>query len=306
MDQTHRFTRQRAIARHCSALIGPKVKEPDFATGLGNFGRRMSMQMPGLLKPICDNVSFAASAEPLRIGEPNATIGIDKPSFSHIVHARDVEQDDIVISIERRAVFELLNRAFGGTGKLRGPLPETMPMSARKILVRMEQAIASAITRLAPGNALATLREGRREEDVSMLRPFAAEGKVYQVPLSVSCERSEPWSVLVTMSEEIAELFCETSSERHVRSQQKVLTAEDEPFADIPMRLSAKLIDMQFPLSRLSGLKPGDVIPVSVARRVPVCIGGTVIAHGSVGDVDDCVAIRITRAFRNSTKDPLP
>jgi flagellar motor switch protein FliM len=39
------------------------------------------------------------------------------------------------------------------------------------------------------------------------------------------------------------------------------------------------------------------VLPVSVARAVPLRVGETTIAHGSVGAVDERVAVQITQAF---------
>ena len=72
------------------------------------------------------------------------------------------------------------------------------------------------------------------------------------------------------------------------------------PSRDCALRLNATLIDMLMPLSRLSGLKPGDLIPVSVARSVPLALGGKIVAHGTVGEIDDRVALQITSAFAHS------
>ena len=71
----------------------------------------------------------------------------------------------------------------------------------------------------------------------------------------------------------------------------------EAPFADIPLTLRAVLVDMAVPFARLAGLAPGDVIPVSVARTVPIAAGGQTIAHGTVGALDDRVAVQLTKAF---------
>jgi flagellar motor switch protein FliM len=39
------------------------------------------------------------------------------------------------------------------------------------------------------------------------------------------------------------------------------------------------------------------VLPVSVARHVPLRVGEATIAHGTVGTLDDRVAVQITSAF---------
>ena len=45
------------------------------------------------------------------------------------------------------------------------------------------------------------------------------------------------------------------------------------PFADLPLPLSAVLVDMAVPFATLSRLAVGQVLPVSVARNVPLRVG---------------------------------
>src|SRR5690606_33201629 len=58
----------------------------------------------------------------------------------------------------------------------------------------------------------------------------------------------------------------------------------DKPFADIPLPVEARLVDMAIPLSRLARLDVGTVIPIAVARNVPLRVGEAVIARGTVGE----------------------
>jgi flagellar motor switch protein FliM len=67
------------------------------------------------------------------------------------------------------------------------------------------------------------------------------------------------------------------------------------PFADVPLPLTARLVDMKVSLSTIAALEPGMVLPVAVARAVPIAIGEQVIARGSVGTQDDCVALKLTQ-----------
>ena len=45
----------------------------------------------------------------------------------------------------------------------------------------------------------------------------------------------------------------------------------------------------------VAALAPGDVLPIMVARSVPLQIGDAVIARGTVGEVDKQVALQITQ-----------
>ena len=54
---------------------------------------------------------------------------------------------------------------------------------------------------------------------------------------------------------------------------------------------------MRIPFSVIAGLEVGQVLPVAVARQVPLRVGAATVAHGIVGAVDDRVAVQITRAY---------
>jgi flagellar motor switch/type III secretory pathway protein FliN len=70
-----------------------------------------------------------------------------------------------------------------------------------------------------------------------------------------------------------------------------------EPFAGLPLRLTAVLVEMRLPLTMVAGLEPGMVLPVAVARQVPLRAAGLTVATGTVGAADDRVALQITNAF---------
>ena len=55
------------------------------------------------------------------------------------------------------------------------------------------------------------------------------------------------------------------------------------------------LAEIDLSLARLQTLAPGDMIPLAMGRQVPLMVGETVLAHGSVGTSEDRMAIRLTR-----------
>ena len=65
----------------------------------------------------------------------------------------------------------------------------------------------------------------------------------------------------------------------------------------MPVPVTAVLVDMTIGFSRLTSLKPGDVLPVAVARSVPLQVDGRTIATGTIGEVEDRVAVQILQAF---------
>jgi flagellar motor switch protein FliM len=54
---------------------------------------------------------------------------------------------------------------------------------------------------------------------------------------------------------------------------------------------------MNMPMAAMAAIEVGQVLPVSVARAVPLRLGRVTVATGSVGAADDRVALQITSAF---------
>ncbi len=297
MDQSFVIAAERIAAQHCAELIAPRREQPDLAPGLARMAKRMALVLPDLLAGFVDDVRVSAAAGEPCCGDAADMLQPDNAGFSHVVLSAGGSGDDIVLSIDRRGVFELLDRAFGGDGRIAGDLPAAIPLSGQSILTRLERGIADLLAALAPAASLPGLDIGRRESDAAMLRPFPGDERVHQFALTVRSGDAEPWRLMVTMRPAIAELLAEAGTDKRKRS---AIGPHDEPFADIPLQLKATLIDMRLPLSRLGGLKPGDMIPVSVARSVPLALGGKIVAHGTVGEIDDRVALQITSAFSHS------
>jgi flagellar motor switch protein FliM len=70
-----------------------------------------------------------------------------------------------------------------------------------------------------------------------------------------------------------------------------------DPFGAMPLTLSAVLVDMRIGFAELSNLQPGQILPVAVARSIPLKIGDKTIASGTIGALDDRVAVQISQAF---------
>lgn len=69
--------------------------------------------------------------------------------------------------------------------------------------------------------------------------------------------------------------------------------------ADTPVSLVVELSRKSLPLARLADLKPGDVLDLGRSADDPVTItsGGTLVAQGTLVQVDEGLGVRITRVF---------
>jgi len=299
MKSEHAFIVERPVANHCPDLFAPEQPTPDLGGVLDRFGERLA-------KPLGLGLARLVGCEPLqveprspqdgtmeRLAENTAT-----PAACFLMQAGD-DSAQFLVTMDAEAVLKLVDRTFGGRGEAPDPLPENLPLSAELFLSRMEAMIAQAV-----GSALQDLdprgvQPLRRGTSLAMLRPFPAQQTLLLVKLEIQDPDRDPMSlVLAIPPESVARLMAGESDELAAKkSPRRAPGPVDAPFGDVSLTLSATLVDMRFGLARLSSLKPGDVLPVALARSVPLRIRDRIVAHGTVGEVDERVALQITESF---------
>jgi flagellar motor switch protein FliM len=138
----------------------------------------------------------------------------------------------------------------------------------------------------------------RRETGLARLAPFAAAEPLLRIVLEVEEAGAEPWSLALALPlTTLAGALVVPRRKRRTPARARRPGHDEEPFASLPLEVTAVLVDMAMPFSRLSALRPGDVLPVTVARAVPLRVDGRTIAVGTVGEVEDRVAVQVQNAF---------
>ena len=214
----------------------------------------------------------------------------------------------LLVSIEAEPVLRIVDHAFGGKGEAPCPLPASFSMAADLMIGRIEGLLSAHITAAiaatagaAPGAPAPSLTPLRRDGSLAMLAPFAEKAPLAMLTLEVEDGGVLPWLVTMAMPMgTLAALFGypdPTPASGAARSTRRLASAGEAPFADIPLPLRAVLVDMRISFAAVAALEPGQILPVTVARRVPLRIDDHTIAHGSPGTMDEHIAIQITQAF---------
>lgn len=279
-------------ARHCGELLGVGPSLAELAPALSLLGEKIARVLPTALARV------TGGQPPLvRLGLPSETkldaIAAAHPVLaSHALVAVGTQGLPLLASFAADPVLRLVDRAFGGRGAVPDPLPTAFPLSAELLLVRLEEALVNALS-AALGEAH-PVRPLRRDTSLRQLAPFAEDEELLQFSLEVVEAGSEPWSLDLAFPQATLSAALVVPRRRRAASRRSAYGPTDAPFADLPLPVSALLVDMDIPFSRLASLKPGDVLPVAVARAVPVKVGGHTIATGTVGEVEDRVAVQIS------------
>ena len=288
------FVAERALAQHSTALLRPGPGAAELIGGLERAGQRIAKALPGALAPLIGDVRL----EIQRATPQKTTFGdyelCSAPLAANCLLGAGSSHAPFLVVIDAAAVFSLVDRAFGGAGLPPEMMPRAFPLAAEFAIERLEALLGGAFASALGGKA-EPIRPLRRDGDLAQLAPFAADTPLAVLSLKIEEASRATWTIDLAFPLTTLEMLFASGDQPapRPRSAPRPPDPQAEPFATLPLQLSAVLVDMALPLSALSQLELGQVLPVMVARRVPLRIGDVTVAHGSVGAADDRVAIQI-------------
>lgn len=308
MKPERAFIAERAIARHCPELLSRTPDHAELVPLLERVGERLGRRLAATLAPLLGGEAPAVRCSAMREGVIANLRDSGEALAANSLFAVGPGEAPLLISIAAAAVFRIVDLAFGGKGAVPRPLPEAFPMAAELMIARLETIVAAQIT-----GALDAVTDGsttmngpraiaaqRRDGQLAQLAPFPENQPLAILTLDVSEADGSPWHLTLALPLAALPALFGLAGAGPASPREPILpqrSAMIAPFADLPLTLSAQIVDMVLPFSKVAALVPGQILPVNVARSVPLRVGDTAIAHGTIGAVDDAVAIQITTAF---------
>jgi flagellar motor switch protein FliM len=289
---------QRPLARHCPELLRPAPAASELLPLIAQFGERLARKLAAGIARMSGETP-AVSGNPPRECTMTELAGEVAPLAANSLLATEARDAPFLASIEAAAVLRMVDRAFGGRGHVPSPLPEAFPLSAELLIARLESVVTAAADEAFAPPLAGPVQALRRDGSLQRLAPFPAETPLVALTLDVrEASAAASWALTLAFPlATLAEIFGGDIPQAGKPRAHAGRNASDEPFGDMPLPVTAVLVDMRLGFSALSALKPGDILPVAVARSVPLKIGDKTIAHGTIGEVDDRVAVQITHAF---------
>ncbi|MDE2595626.1 MAG: FliM/FliN family flagellar motor switch protein [Sphingomonadales bacterium] len=292
---------ERALARHCPELLRGESTATATDTGpeLARLSVRLARALAKGLGPMLGGGAPAVTcAEPRTAGADALVLEI-APFAANCLLAVGRSSAPLLASLDAGAALRIVDRAFGGRGEAPDPLPEAFPLSAELMIARIEAQIAACLAEAAGLIEADAVRPLRRDASLAQLAPFPDATPLTLLVLNVEETGHDPWEVILALPAETvtALLGAEAVHATPAQAARGPASPQAEPYAAMPLPLAAVIVDMRVPFATLAGLTPGMVLPVSVARNVPLRIGDRTIGHGTVGAVDDRVAVQINQIF---------
>lgn len=283
-QQLHSFVAVARAAQHCPQLTARGPGPAELRARWAAVGADVAQAMVPLLAPLLgkEPVIAASAADDLPQG-----------LAAHALIAREGCPGLLHLTIDGAALLQVVDRAFGGVGLPPQSLPDRLPASALLLAQRIE---AFAITALAqalrcPPEALAVYHGVRKTGAL----PARSSEEAVALNLTVEEPGGSAWPIGLALPASALATWFGASPAGPRKARTAPADPAAGPFADIPVPLNATLVDMRVPLSLAASLAPGLVIPVAVARAVPLAAAGRVVARGTVGSQDDRVALQLTQ-----------
>lgn len=296
MKPERTFVAERALAQHCAALLRPQPSPSELLPSLARAAERLMRILRGALAPLVGGepplVECEGPAELAFEDFASATIGLN----AHSIYSAGIGTARLMTTIDAEAVLRLVDRAFGGKGEAPRPMPRELPMSGELMVQRIETIIAARLGEAFATPAARAIRPLRRDTNLGQLQAFVPSARLSVLTLVVTEQGGAPWKLRLALPmAALADLLGEGEGTRTPRARAAPADPLAAPFGDMPLPVRAVLVDVPLPLSAISKLEIGQILSVPIARSVPVRVGTRTVAHGSIGAVDDRVAIQITQ-----------
>ena len=283
---------ERPLAQHSAALLRPAPGTAELLPALARAGDRMARSLRNALAPLLGgSTAMVVCAQPVEQAASECTM----PGLVvYSLYTAGASGHPVLSVVEGETVLALLDRAFGGAGAVPSVLPRELPVSAELMAARIE-AIAAQQLAAVLATEVGELRPLRRATSLAELGGLTADTRVAMLEFTIREGARPPWALRMALPMTALADLIGPAAPRPARLRRAAASPLDMPFAEMPLTVRAVLVDVPLPLSALGALEVGQVLAVPVARNVPLRIADTLIGHGTIGAVDDRVAIQLTQ-----------
>lgn len=206
----------------------------------------------------------------------------------------------VTLRIDAELVSQLVDRFYGGSSHKAPHDRREFTPTENRLAMRLAEAAMAALVEcwadIAPVEAMMTARE----TNVSQAEIMPADAEIVVQAFEVNLgERDSRLIEIVYPKDGFAGLEIAGAD----KGGEDVRAIADPVWQ---ARLGSRLENVRFPartvlarpnlkIAELVSLKPGDVIPIHIARHLPLLIGDRIFAHGSIGEQDGCAAFMIEK-----------
>ena len=296
-----RRTRRRAPASHAGGLGQTKLNPFGDLNTLQHLSARLARSLRSTFEPLLRR-EVRAWAEPLVV-QRFADYRAERPEGLTAWLPLTMSATDSVsapahalIILDGRFVLEMLDLFFGGTGGVPPEMPTEFSAAAEALVVRLGTTVSRQL-----GNAWEPLTPivfspTRVEMNPSML-PVDADDAMVITRFGLASGDAKPVFLDIVypvpaLKPHGATLMGKVLDKEEADPVWRNGLTRSVMAVKFPVR--SVLAEPVVPIELLMNLKPGDVIPITIAPDVPVVVGSHRLGCGTVGTSNGFAAIKLT------------
>ena len=271
---------------------------------LQHLSARLARGLKGFWEPLLRR-EVRSWAEPLSV-QRFADYRIERPDrltawLPLAMGAADRNGSSALAVLDGGFVLALLDQFFGGTGAAPATLPAEFSPAADALLARLSAGLVAPLTAAWEPLAAQSFQPRRAETNPALLGGIDGDDACVVTRFGIASGNDAPVFVDILYPVGALKPFAATLTGKVLDKAEpdpawRAALTRSVMAVKFPVR--SVLAEPVVPLSTLMALKPGDVIPISVAADVPVMVGRDCLGAGTVGASNGRAAIRLTQLAR--------
>ena len=285
------FVAERRAALHSEALFARRLTHSDRTDALARLLRSVSAGCADHLRGLI-GLPIASETELLSGDAANSFMG--REGAERIAFSLGRPRAAMLLAVMPDGIDQAVAHLFGGNADASTQSDGEAGEAATRLSIRLMQQRIGSCLQNAWSDAIAPLGLASHALDIPAYDDRFSNGQGAPIVARMGIKGLGPNTLSAALS--LTQSACDILSAALSAGPAGARPPRDpasKPFAAIGLPLRAVLSEARLPLSRIAALAPGDVLPLPIRRRVPLVCGETPVAWGTVGEMDDCAALRI-------------
>jgi len=308
MRMAHDFGTARLAAQHCAELVARRSRPEEREALIGAWRRELAQGLGESLGALLagDRLTCAVSGPEWLMGSEVLTrIGpVAANCLLRCGPARNAGAGagavagtgtEVLLSLDHATVLALAERSFGGEGRVGEPMLDPLPRSAQLLCDEVAALVASALAKARLGDAAGAGEVIIRSENAARLRALDPARQATLFTIRLADARGCDWQMMVALAAARLDDLLPAQGTARAAGEARAAGNPAAPFGAIPLALRAVLAEFDLTLGQLDRLAPGDTFPIPMPRHVPLRAGEALVALGSIGTLDERLALCLTQ-----------
>ena len=285
-------------ALHCAELVARPAMREDGLERFAMLGDALAPLFAAKLDPLFAAGAWEPHVTACELAASEALADRIGPVAGNFMLPVGDAGGRLVASFSLPPIAARLARMFGGDPAGEGAaIGNRVPGSVVMLLRRLERALTEALGECLEEAVMRVGDAARFETDLSKLASFPPRAEAAVLALRFTASEGAPIELLIACRKSVLVRLLAHFQPSRVATARSAPEFINPAMGAIPLPLRVQLAELKLSAQRLIALQPGQILPISAPRSVPLMVHGRRLATGSVGEQDDRIALQIERVL---------